>query len=96
MSTLSRQFPLTDPQNRVAPTKIANTRVSDTRVIGTRVGFGPSVRWPVRGLLDVVLAWQGRANERWALAQLDERALKDLGLRPDQVARETAKPFWRV
>ena len=91
MSTLSRQFPLTDSQTHIAPRKIA-----DPRITGTRVGFGPSVRCLVRGLLDVVLAWQGRANERWALAQLDARALKDLGLRPDQIAGETAKPFWRV
>ena len=85
MSTISRQFPLADHQTHSAPTKVT----------GVPAGFAPSVRGLVCGLLDVVLAWQGRANERWALAQLDDRALRDLGLRPDQVAREAAKPFWR-
>lgn len=33
-------------------------------------------------------------NERRALAILDRRALADLGLSPDDVARETRRPPW--
>jgi hypothetical protein len=36
-----------------------------------------------------------RRRQRQALAQLDERLLADLGLTRTQVAKETAKPFWR-
>jgi uncharacterized protein YjiS (DUF1127 family) len=36
-----------------------------------------------------------RALQRRALAALDDRMLKDMGLTPDDVAREIARPFWR-
>ncbi len=49
----------------------------------------------VRGL-ETLLLWQCRANERHALAQLDDRILRDLGLSRSDVARELRKPFWRA
>jgi len=36
-----------------------------------------------------------RAEQRRHLAELDERMLKDVGLTPDQAARESAKPWWQ-
>lgn len=39
--------------------------------------------------------WLSRARERRALAQLDDRALADIGLSRTAAARETAKPFWQ-
>jgi uncharacterized protein YjiS (DUF1127 family) len=49
----------------------------------------------VRGF-GILLLWQRRANERHALAQLDDRLLCDLGLSRSEAARESRKPFWRA
>ncbi len=53
---------------------------------------------PAGGLALVSLDWLRCAietrRERRALAQLDRMTLIDIGLDPDQVARETARPFW--
>lgn len=46
-------------------------------------------------VLRVLVAWQVRANERAALASLDDAALKDIGLSRADVAAEADKPFWR-
>ena len=43
-----------------------------------------------------LLLWQRRASERRALAQLDDRILRDLGLSRAEVAGELRKPFWRA
>lgn len=44
---------------------------------------------------DAVLAWLGRARDRRALAALDERTLKDIGLSRCDIAAETARrPWW--
>jgi uncharacterized protein YjiS (DUF1127 family) len=43
-----------------------------------------------------LLLWQHRANERHALAHLDDRILRDLGLNRAEVAWESRKPFWRA
>ena len=45
---------------------------------------------------EILLRWQRRANERHALAHLDDRMLRDLGLSRSEVARELRKPFWRA
>jgi uncharacterized protein YjiS (DUF1127 family) len=39
--------------------------------------------------------WYERHLQRHALASLDARMLRDLGLDADDVCRECAKPFWR-
>ena len=39
---------------------------------------------------------QSRAEQRRALAELDDRMLKDVGIAPGEAAREIAKPFWRA
>jgi uncharacterized protein YjiS (DUF1127 family) len=43
---------------------------------------------------DLFLAWRERAAGRKALAQLDPRMLKDVGLTSADVALESDKPFW--
>ena len=48
----------------------------------------------IRKVLDVLLDWQERASQRHALASLDDRALRDIGLSRADVVRETSKPFW--
>ncbi len=44
---------------------------------------------------ETLLIWQERASQRHALAQLDARMLKDVGLNRVDVELETSKPFWR-
>lgn len=46
-------------------------------------------------LFDRLLAWQDRARERAALASLDERTLKDIGLTRADAEREAARTSWR-
>ena len=38
--------------------------------------------------------WRARIRQRRALARLDDRLLRDVGLSRDQARREAAKPFW--
>ncbi|TVQ35515.1 MAG: DUF1127 domain-containing protein [Geminicoccaceae bacterium] len=38
--------------------------------------------------------WYARARERHALAQLDARMLRDIGLTEAQAQDEASKPFW--
>ena len=39
--------------------------------------------------------WRNRSRDRDALAQLDHRTLRDLGLTESQARFEANKPFWR-
>jgi uncharacterized protein YjiS (DUF1127 family) len=43
-----------------------------------------------------VLIWQERDKQRRALAELDARMRRDLGLSRADVEREARKPFWRA
>ncbi len=43
-----------------------------------------------------LLTWQERDRQRRALAQLDARMLKDVGLSRAEVELELRKPFWRA
>ncbi len=45
---------------------------------------------------DILLAWQERAAQRRQLAAMSDRMLRDIGLSRADVAREFAKPFWRL
>jgi uncharacterized protein YjiS (DUF1127 family) len=40
-------------------------------------------------------AWRNRHRQRAALAQLDARLLRDIGLTRADVVAECAKPFWK-
>ncbi|MCC7273535.1 MAG: DUF1127 domain-containing protein [Alphaproteobacteria bacterium] len=46
-------------------------------------------------MLAAVAAWRARAAQRHALAELDARMLRDIGLGPAERRSEIAKPFWR-
>ena len=71
---------------------------------GALAGFGgrlsPQQRALGLGLLgrfwSLILQWQERASQRHALAELDHRMLKDIGLNRAEIAREIDKPFWRA
>jgi uncharacterized protein YjiS (DUF1127 family) len=74
-------------------------RLRAFQAAGGRIGAGY-----FRGLVpaaaarafEILLRWQRRANERHALAQLDDRMLRDLGLSRSEIAWESRKPFWRA
>ncbi len=51
-----------------------------------------------RLLVDVALMladWDAHRRSRRALGRLDAHLLRDIGLSPDHVQAECAKPFWR-
>jgi uncharacterized protein YjiS (DUF1127 family) len=41
-------------------------------------------------------AWLDRLRARTDLRQLDERMLRDIGVTPDWLERESTKPFWEA
>lgn len=43
----------------------------------------------------LIALWIERRSQRRALAALDDRLLKDVGISRAEAGRETAKPFWR-
>ncbi|MCK5777354.1 MAG: DUF1127 domain-containing protein [Rhodospirillales bacterium] len=46
--------------------------------------------------LDVLNVWEARLRQRQHLARLDARILDDMGMTPEDAARESAKPFWQA
>ena len=44
---------------------------------------------------NVIATWIERARQRQALAGLDNRQLRDIGITRLDAARECEKPFWR-
>lgn len=49
-----------------------------------------------RSLFAVLRVWRQRARGRRELFMMNDRELRDIGLRRLDVLRETAKPFWRA
>lgn len=58
----------------------------------------PAFAAPPPGLLDRLLAqlrtWDERTRERQRLAELDDKALADIGLTRERARAEAARPFW--
>jgi uncharacterized protein YjiS (DUF1127 family) len=46
--------------------------------------------------IDLLQTWQRRAAERAALAAMNPRELRDIGLARNEVLVEADKPFWRA
>ncbi len=47
-------------------------------------------------ILETLLVWQERAQQRRHRAALDDRLLSDMGVSRTEAEREAAIPFWRV
>ena len=47
-------------------------------------------------MLETLLIWKERDQQRRHLASLDDRLLSDMGISRADAAREAAIPFWRV
>lgn len=63
---------------------------------GPEVGAGPSVRWRLRPLLELLLLWDERHRTRRHLLAMDDRMLRDVGLGRSEATTEAEKPFWRA
>jgi uncharacterized protein YjiS (DUF1127 family) len=50
---------------------------------------------PLVALTALVRCWRARIRERRALAAMDERLLRDIGVNRLDAVRECAKPFWQ-
>jgi uncharacterized protein YjiS (DUF1127 family) len=48
----------------------------------------------LRAFASAIRAWLERSRQRRALAELDDRLLRDIGLTRSQAQSEAAKPFW--
>ncbi|MBO6724840.1 MAG: DUF1127 domain-containing protein [Rhizobiaceae bacterium] len=68
---------------------ITLSRISSPR---PAVRFAGSLRLEPLSLL---ARWYDRHLQRRVLAELDARMLADIGLTPNEAAREARKPFWR-
>jgi uncharacterized protein YjiS (DUF1127 family) len=53
----------------------------------------PASHW--RRALALLRTWRQRFRDREALAQLDDRSLRDIGLTRCDALGEADKPFWR-
>ncbi len=65
---------------------------------GTRIGLRPRrsfVLGAVLGVFDLLAVWRERRRQRFALARLDDRMLRDIGLTYADREGEISKPFWR-
>jgi len=51
-------------------------------------------RETVSGLRALVRVWLERIRARRALARIDERSLRELGISPGLAEYEAGKPFW--
>jgi len=54
----------------------------------------PSLQFP-HAALETIARWRARRAGRFALLELDDHLLADIGLTREQMLRETRKPFWR-
>ena len=55
--------------------------------------YHPIPRLPAR--LRLIAQWIDHVRQRQALATLDDRMLRDIGITRVEAARECEKPFWR-
>ncbi len=62
----------------------------------TAASFGEILLEAATRAARTLLTWQERDRQRRALAQLDARMLKDIGLSRAEVVLELRKPFWRA
>lgn len=55
----------------------------------------PPVSLALFNLARLFLVWEERRVTRRALSRLDPHMIRDVGLAPEAVTNETAKPFWQ-
>ncbi len=79
-------------------TSIHSQTLQQHHIVAPRVldGFLDGFSRLPRMLVETLLTWQRRAQERDRLATLDPRLLSDMGISAAEAAREAAIPFWRL
>ena len=65
------------------------------RILGVPLFAGPIFRQTAERVARLVLQWHERIRQRYQLAAMDVRMLRDIGLNRTDVAREAAKSFWQ-
>jgi uncharacterized protein YjiS (DUF1127 family) len=50
----------------------------------------------IADFLDTLSLWRRRLEERRAIAALDDRLLRDIGMAREVAEREAVKPFWEA
>ena len=77
----------------VGPSSVATVGLTWRQWLGKGVGVllvdTPCPLW-------LLVTWQKRSQDRFELATLDDRTLKDLGISRSARDWEVAKPFWRA
>jgi len=63
---------------------------------GARLAGRPGFQHVLRSAAETIMVWQERAQMRHALAYLDDRMLRDIGVTRAEAEGEMAKPFWRA
>ena len=56
----------------------------------------PAFKAAAGGALGLLRLWQRRARTRHELASLTAEQMRDAGLSPMMIRRESAKPFWEA
>lgn len=64
--------------------------LTDCQAYDRRPAVGSVAAWVAR----LLGRWRNRIKERQALAMMDARDLRDVGLSRWEIERELAKPFW--
>ena len=77
----------------LGPTSGRFARIAPGRA--RRRAIGRSLRRALNVIRATMQRWQQRSRERAALARLDDRMLRDIGVTRGDVWRELNKPFWR-
>ena len=76
--------------------KTASSPLAAAMALPTRQPSTYDRRSLLRRVFDLLCTWQRRHETRCRLAELDDRALRDVGLTRAQVQVEASKPFWMV
>ena len=68
--------------------------IQSTGILWLRQGLAVAPMPVLKLLARVVVRW-ARQRQRYSLAQLDDRILRDMGISRAEAERESNKPFWR-
>ncbi|MDA1097371.1 MAG: DUF1127 domain-containing protein [Proteobacteria bacterium] len=58
------------------------------------IDLGQALMQAVIKVAATLYHWQARAEQRYRLAEFDQRALQDIGVSRNQALTEARKPFW--